>query len=138
MTGSAKKNVIIVGLTLSLLPVFYFPYCRTFIQTLTVLTIITAAGMFLTPAVKALEADLVPREKRGRIGAAFGRGSIRIRVGAVTASFVPSIGSVLGSLIGGVIYTFNSTLPWLLLSITLFLCLIITKIFFKEPEKVQF
>jgi MFS family permease len=132
-----KRKVIIVALTLSLFPVFFFTYCRTFIQTLIALALITAVSMFLNPACQALVADIVPKERRGRIGAAFGRGSIGIRVTVVTAGFVPAIFSMLGSLIGGFIYAFNSTYPWLLLSITLFISLIITIFFVKEPEKVE-
>jgi len=132
-----KRNVLIVAFTLSILPVFLFTYCKTFMQLVTVLTLITAVGMLLTPACQALVADIVPREKRGRITAAFGRGSVQIRVGAVTAGFLPSIGSVLGSIAGGFIYTSSPTYPWILLSVTLFFCLIITILFIKEPEKIE-
>ena len=133
-----KRKVIIVALAISILPVFFFTYCTNFVQTLAVLALVTAVSMFLTPACQALVADIVPKEMRGRIGAAFGRGSIGIRVTVVTAGFVPSIGSMLGFLSGGFIYSFNAAYPWLFLSITLFLGLVITILFVKEPEKVEF
>ena len=137
MDWFGKKNVLIVALAISIAPVLFFPYCQTFQQLIIVLSLITAVGMLLTPACQALEADIVPREKRGRIVAALGRGAISLRVTGVTAGFIPSIGSMCGSLASGFIYMFNPTYPWILLAATLGVCLILAVLFVKEPEKVE-
>jgi MFS family permease len=55
-----------------------FGSSRKFIDILAVLLMLSFTNAFLAPAVSAFMADVVPRDIRGRVMAAFGRGSIMI------------------------------------------------------------
>lgn len=138
-----KKRTIIAAFALSILPVSLFVYCRTFLQTLIVLLVISIANSFLLPACETLLADSVPREKRGRVMAALGRGMLMIMAEGGGEGGGPGIGllltipMMLGSLASGYIYSFNPVYPWFLLSSALALCLILTIVIVKEPEKPE-
>ena len=81
--------------------------------------------------------DAIPREKRGRFHATFGRGAIAISRIQESIGFVPYVATTLGALAGGFIYSFNPTYPWLLLTATFTVILMVTVVFFKEPEKAE-
>ncbi len=137
-----KRRTLITALAFSVIPVSLFVYCKTFLQTFTVLLMIPISNAFLMPACSSLLADIVPRVRRGRIMAALGQGGFFIRAqGGLTGGpglgFVLTLPVILGSLIGGYIYSFNPVLPWILFSMALISCLIFTILFILEPEKPE-
>ncbi len=138
-----KRKALIAALTLSVLPVFLFVFCRTFLHTLLVLLMTSVANSFIMPTCSALVADFVPREKRGRVMATLGRGMLFIMVGGGGGGGGPGMGTlltipmILASLLSGYIYSFNSTYPWLLLTLGFILCLILTVTMVKEPKKAE-
>ncbi len=138
-----KRITIIAALALSIFPVSIFTLCRTFSQTLIVLLVTAVTNSFLMPSCSTLLADVVPREKRGRVMASLGRGMLMIMAQGSGGGGGPGIGMLLtipmmlGSLVSGYVYSFNPTYPWFLLSFALFLCLILTVIVVKEPEKPE-
>lgn len=138
-----KRRSIIAALALSIFPVSLFVYCKTFLQALIVLLVIAVANSFLMPACSTLLADIVPREKRGRVMAVLGQGTLMIMQegggggGGPGIGFLLTIPMMLGSLVSGYVYSFNPAYPWFLLSSALVLCLILTIIIVKEPDKPE-
>ena len=138
-----KRNILIAGLAILLLPVFFFVYSSTFMEVLVIFTIISIINSFLIPACSALIADIVPRRWRGRVMALMGRGVLHIWSGGYpwggpsAMGFLLSIPMMIGSFIGGYIYGFNPIYPWFLLSASIVLSLILTIVLLREPEKPE-
>jgi MFS family permease len=139
----SKKKIIAVGIASTVLPVYYFIFAKTFWDVLIVTLVTSIANAFLMPACQVLMADSVPRELRGRVMAAVGRGVIMITGagggggGGPGMGFLLTIPVIIGSLAGGYIYSANNSLPWIILTGALAICLTITIIFIKEPLKKE-
>jgi len=135
------KRSMSAAFLLFLLPILYFPHARDFNTVLVIYLVISLANAFSVTACQTLLANLVPRELRGRVMAALGRGMIRINVlwsgGGPAVGFLLSIPLALGSLSGGYLYTLNPEAPWVLLTATLTLCLVILFFLLKEPERPE-
>jgi len=137
-----KKKILIAALAVSAFPIFFFVYCKTFIQTLIVLLAIAVSNTFLMPSCSALLADIVPREKRSSVMSVLGRGTLMINTqggggGGPRMGLLLTIPVIFASLISGYLYSFNPTYPWFFLSSSLILCMIITLTLVKEPEKPE-
>lgn len=118
-----RRKIIALCLALSTLPILVFPLSRGFHQTLIILFPIAVANAFLFPAAGALMADMTPMEMRGRVMAALGRGMLFINYrggggGGPGMGFFLTIPSMLGFLLGGLIYEANPIYPWLILAST--------------------
>ena len=131
-----NRKTIIAMLILSIFNGFLFTQSTSFMQTLAVMLYITFISAFISPAAHAFVADIVPREIRARITSAYGRGSIGIigGVGGAGGGYVVAIPSLIGSIVGGVIYSFNPTYPWLIQTGFLAICFILGTLLLKETE----
>jgi MFS family permease len=134
-----KRKSILASLALMPIPVISFIYSKTFIQVLLSILFIEFLDDFLMPSAQALVADLIPREKRGLISSALGRGRFLVTVGGhvgggTLAMFLPSM---IGNLLGGRIYSINPAYPWLILAPALVVCMVIAAVFIHEPEKPE-
>jgi MFS family permease len=138
-----KRNSLIVGLATLVLPVFFFVHSSTFMEVLVIFVIISIINSFLIPACSALIADIVPRQWRGRVMALMGRGMLHVWSGgypwggASGMGFLLSIPMIIGSFVGGYIYDFNPIYPWLLLSASIVVSLIVTIAFLREPKEPE-
>jgi MFS family permease len=133
-----KRKCIIGALALSIIPTFFFVYCKNFYEVLTVILVIGFADSLLATSCFSLMADIVPSEKRGRIMASFGQGTITIRDTSQNANgFITTIATMAGSAISGYIFNFNPIYPWFILSTALGLFLILSILFVHEPEKAE-
>jgi len=135
-----EKRVILMGLVLSILPTFYFIYSQTFIEVLMVLLALRVSNALLGPSCRALMADLTPRERRGRITAAIGQGSLGTQTAKVAQGnpgFILALFSFAGFFVGGYIYDLNPAYPWFFLTISVATSLGLTMFLLKEPEKPE-
>jgi hypothetical protein len=92
------------------------------------------------PACQTIVAESVPRELRGRIMSAIGRGVIMVTSpgvggggGGPGMGFVLTLPVILGSLVGGYIYSTNPIFCWLLLTGALIICTAISIAFVRDP-----
>jgi MFS family permease len=137
-----KRKAIIASFILTIPAIFFFTYANDFIDVLIVLLILSTTNAILIPASSALLADLVPRDMRGRVMAAMGRGALMINPGrggggGPGMGYIFSLPVMFGAIIGGYIYSINPFYPWLLQSIFLLGSLIISLILLHEPEKAE-
>jgi MFS family permease len=119
------RKLLSFALVLSAVPTILFPFSRTFTDTVLLFVIISIANAFLASVAPTFMANSVPSDKRGRVMAALGQGSLSVNMrgefaGPGTGTIV-SISSILGSIVGGFIYSYNPTLPWFLLGAALLL-----------------
>jgi len=117
------KRKIILSTVLSSTTLYIgFLYCRNFLQAMIVLIILTVCGMLSFPATLALQADLTPREKRGRIEAAF----------EILSRF-----AFPASLFSGIVYGISYSLPFYVSSALMFVSFMMALAMIKEPEKPE-
>ncbi|MCD6480456.1 MFS transporter [Candidatus Bathyarchaeota archaeon] len=118
-----RRKIIALCLAVAVAPILAFPFSKGFYQTLLTMLPIAIVNAFLFPTAGALMADMTPREMRGRVMAALGRGMLIINYrggggGGPGMGFFLTIPSILGFLLGGLIYEVNPLYPWLILAST--------------------
>ena len=133
----SKRLIAGVCLILSAIPIYLFLYATSFWQVLAIGVLITLPNTFLNPSFQAMFADMVPREKRGRMIAAVGGGGVWFMGGAWGTGVIAMLSMTAGSLLSGYVYRYNNSLPWILLSVAVVVLgiLFITQI--KESDKVE-
>jgi MFS family permease len=138
--GRTTSLLTAFGLATVCIPAFVL--ASDFVGVLLVRTAVAVAYVLAMPASSALMADLVPREMRGRVMAALGRGGIIVGpvgggTGGPSVGFVFTIPLMLASLFGGLLYSANPTYPWLFgLGATL-LQILLTARFVRDPKRAQ-
>ncbi len=133
------RRVLSIALALSAAPVFLFPLSRGFTGTVLLFVAMTVANTFLTSGAPTFMAHSVPRDKRGRVMAALGQGMLLIDTRGISGGpgmgTILTIPSILGSIVGGFVYSHDPTLPWLLLTTSLLFSTGITVAFVSSPKK---
>ncbi len=100
------------------------------------------AGALFLPASTALMADYVPRHLRGKVMAAFGRGSVMIGAagggtGGPGMGYLFVLPVMASSIVGGVLYNMNPTYPWYAVGIATAVQLVCVLLFIRDPKKAQ-
>jgi MFS family permease len=125
------KRVITIALIAGAIPVLVFPYVASFIGVTILLVLLTVANSFLMSGAPSYMAKVTSSEKRGRIMSALGQGMLLINTrggggGGPGMGSLLTIPTIVGSLLGGVFYSFNPALLWgsfgLSLLINAFIC----------------
>jgi MFS family permease len=114
-----KRSIILAYLLFTPASVLFI-FSTTFLQLLIAFSIFALGGMLMWPAFGALQADMIPRYKRGRI-----MGSIGILNLAAT---IPS------SAIGGFLYETNPAAPFIMVIILGAISTLIIALLVKEPD----
>jgi MFS family permease len=130
-----KRKVILVNLLLAPIVNLSFVFCQNFYQVLVFQFLLTVQNAFIMPAAMALQADIVPRESRGRALAALGWRPVVIALGVMSQGFFKFPPYFVGSLLSGYVYERNPSFPWFILAFAYSLELIICFFLIKEPKK---
>jgi len=133
----SKRLIAGVCLMLGAVPVYLFLYASSFWQVLLLGAMATLPNTFLNPAFQSMFADMVPREKRGRMIAALGGGGVWFMGNAWGTGVISMLSMTAGSLLSGYVYRLNSSLPWMILSASLVVLgvLFVTQI--KESSSIE-
>ncbi len=117
-----RRKILLIIIAFDTLTYLLFINCRNFIQVLSLWIPASIIWAFYEATYSSLEADLVPKERRGRVFAAFGV--------AWSAFSIPA------SLAGGVIYEkINPQLSFILAAVVVILCFITTAKFIHMSKK---
>ena len=119
-----------------------FVFAQTLAYVVAIRCAITLASTFASPASSALLADIIPRDIRGRVMAAVGRGSVRIGAasggtGGPSVGFFTIIPIALASLAGGYLYQWHNTSPWAVVFIVTIIAVVITALFIRDPKQAE-
>jgi len=100
------------------------------------------ANALLSPACSALMADMIPREMRGRVMAALGRGSLLWGAtsggtGGPGVGYLTTIPLMVASLAGGYLYSWKPTSPWAFAFFGLLISLILVLRYVRDPQKAE-
>jgi MFS family permease len=129
-----KKRVMLLALLTAPLVNLSFIFCRNLSQVLLFRVLLTAQNAFIMPATTAFLADLVPTRHRGRTAAAIGWNPIVMSLGATASGFYRFLPSFTGSAISGYVYSYDPTLPWVLLAAAYAVECVVAYVFIQESE----
>ena len=119
-----RKKVLLVVLTFDSFSYFLFIFCRSFSQTLLLWICASIVWSFYEATYSSIEADLVPKDRRGRVYATF--------------SVAWSAFSIPATIIGGFVYeNVNPKLSFMLASITVIACLAVTLRFLRFTDEAS-
>jgi MFS family permease len=129
-----SKRVLTIALGLSVIPIMVFPYLTSFVMVIALLIIISIVNSFLMAAAPSYMAGATSPDKRGRIMSAIGQGMLVINlrgggVGGPGMGALLTIPTIVGSLLGGLIYSYRPELLWIFFGISMILNMIICKSF---------
>jgi len=119
-----KKKVLILSVFLCAPLATFFTLSRSFVQVLVVAILLVAAGIYYAPTHEALQADLTPRKRRGRIIALW--------------SIAGVLGASSGALMGGWLFkAANPTVPFYLFTVVELVAVVFLVVGVKEPLKKE-
>jgi MFS family permease len=100
-----------------------------------------AVSLFI-PASTALMADYIPRDLRGRVMAALGRGSVLIGAtgggtGGPGMGYLFVIPVMVSSILGGILYAMKPVYPWYLVGVASLIQVTVVILFIRDPVKAQ-
>lgn len=138
--GRTKTLLAAVIVSLFSLPTLIF--ATSYTQVLIIRLGAALAGALFMPASTALMADYVPRNLRGRVMAALGRGSVLIGAtgggtGGPGMGYLFVIPVMISSILGGVLYEMSPVFPWYSVAVTCVIQVIVVLFFIRDPETAE-
>jgi len=124
---------IILGAVFSLL----FLHVTSFTEVLALAVCAAAVDSFLSPSLKSLFADLTPRSVRGRAMALVGGGGLNLMRNVMANSILAKIFLTAGVFLSGFVYSFNTSLPWLILSGAMLVIGVLFILFVRDPARPE-
>ena len=137
-----RTKCVLASLLLSLVSLPLFAISSSFIHVLLIRAAAALASAFSIPACSALMADTVPRDKRGRVMAALGRGTLMIGAasggtGGPGVGFLVTIPLMIASLSGGYLYSWNPVYPWAFVLVATLAAVILSALFIRDPDEAE-
>jgi MFS family permease len=137
-----RARFILASLVLSLVTVPAFVLSSTVVHVLLIRSVMGVANAFFAPASMALMADAIPRDLRGRVMAAIGRGFVQLGpasggTGGPGTGFLTTLPMMAGSIAGGYLYRYNTILPWVFVSAATAVSIVLAALFMRDPEHAQ-
>jgi MFS family permease len=132
------RKMILTGMILAPICIYGFTHTSGFLSVALVLCGLVLCNNIMMPAFSTIIANTIPRSHRGRLYSLMGERGISISFGNFWGGgffiFPPA---ALGALVGGYIYKYNNTLPWVITSIAMGIAFVLIYLFVHEPESVQ-
>jgi len=134
--GRTKTLFIATGITLVSLPAIIF--ATGFKSVLLVRLGAAIAGALFVPSSSALMADYTPKEIRGKVMSAIGRGTLLVGAagggtGGPGLGYLFIIPVMLSSLLGGFLYSLNSSYPWIIVALASMIQVVLVSLFIRDP-----
>ncbi|MFC1802838.1 MFS transporter [Thermoproteota archaeon] len=138
--GRTKTLLAAVLVSLIFLPSLIF--VTNYSSVLLIRLGVALAGSLFMPASSALMADYVPRNLRGKVMAALGRGSVLIGAtgggtGGPGMGYLFVIPVMISSILGGVLYDMNPVFPWYSVAIATIIQMLLVILFIKDSDKAE-
>jgi len=132
------RKMILLGMTLAPIVLWSYQYAGGFIGVLLILCGVTICNSVMMPAFSTIIANIIPRNRRGRLYSLIGERGIMISFGNFWGGgFLLFPPAALGSYVGGWIYKINPNYPWMITSVALVICLILIYLFVRNPAEAE-
>jgi MFS family permease len=133
-----RSKSLMTAIIISLVSFPSLTLASSFAHVLLIRLCVAIAVSLYVPASAALMADYVPREMRGRIMSAVGRGSTLIGstgggVGGPGMGYFFVLPVMVGSILGGLLYSINPVYPWIGVLLTCLVQLVCVFFFIHDP-----
>ena len=137
-----RTKTLLAAVLISLISLPTLILAKNFTQVLLIRLGAALAGALFMPASTALIADYVPRNLRGRVMAALGRGSVLIGAtgggtGGPGMGYLFVIPVMVSSIVGGVLYEMNPVYPWYSVAIATVIQVLVVLLFIRDPETAE-
>ena len=137
-----RMRCIVGALLLSLLCTPTFVLATRFLHVLLIRLATATATAFFIPACSALMADTVPRNTRGRVMAAIGRGTVMLGAaaggtGGPGMGFMTTVPVMIGCLAGGYLYAYHPALPWGFVLVATALSILLALLLIRDPKHAE-
>jgi MFS family permease len=134
-----RARSLMASLLFSIVSIPMFVFARGFYQVLAIRLAVGVSNVLFIPACSALMADYVPRDIRGRVMAALGRGTVIVGAtgggtGGPGVGFLITTPLMVASVAGGILYAVNPIYPWLFLVFTILMSLAVTGLYIRDPK----
>jgi len=136
-TWFIRISLFLISVAISLLS-----FASSFTHVLFIRAVIAIANVFFLPASSALMADFIPRDLRGRVMAAIGRGTVLLGsasggTGGPGMGFLITLPVMVGSVVGGYLYAYNAALTWSFAAGTAIVSLFLALFFVRDASQAQ-
>jgi MFS family permease len=119
-----KKKIMIISILTCAPFVVAFTFSRLFVQAAVTMVLLAVAGMYYTPAHEALQADLAPREIRGRVTSFW--------------DITGAVGAAIGASLGGFFYqAIGPATPFYLFAVVEAAAAILILVGVREPQRAE-
>jgi MFS family permease len=138
----SKRVIVLVAMILSLISLPSLILAKTFTQVLLIRLVAGLSGALFVPSCTVLMADFIPRDLRGRVMAAIGRGSVLIGatgggIGGPGMGYIFTLPVIFASFLGGLLYSINPIYPWLCILGTSSIQLLCVIFFIRDPKQIE-
>ncbi len=137
-----RSKCIRASLLVSMVALPLFVVSKTTLHVLLIRSAVALTNAFFMPACSALTADMVPRDIRGRVMAALGRGATFIGstgggIGGPGMGFLTTVPIMVASISGGYLYAANPAYPWLFGLVTSLISFSLAMFFLRDPANAE-
>jgi len=137
-----RARSLMASLLFSLVSIPMFILAGDFYQVLVIRLAVGVANVLFIPACSALMADSVPRDIRGRVMAALGRGTVLVGAtgggtGGPGMGFLITVPVMVASLAGGVLYAANPVYPWFFFLFTILASIAVAGLYVRDPKTAE-
>jgi len=133
----SKKMIVGICMILGSAQCYLYLRCETYLHVVLLAVVTTLTNAFMNPGFQSLFADMIPREKRGRVLASIGGGGIWLMRGAWGSGVLGMAMQTLGMLLSGYVYRFNPSYPWYVLSAALLVIGVLFILLVDEPRVAE-
>ena len=117
-----KKKIMIISIVTCTPFVVAFTFSRSFLEAAITMALLAIAGMYYAPSHEALQADLTPREIRGRVTSFW--------------DISGAVGAALGAPLGGFLFqTISPATPFYLFAVVEIAAALLILVAVKEPQR---
>jgi MFS family permease len=132
------RKMILMGMTLAPVVIWSYQYAGGFIGVVLILSGITICNNVMMPAFSTIIANIIPRNRRGRLYSLIGERGITISFGNFRGGgFLLFPPAALGSYVGGWVYKLNPNYLWMITSVALVVSLVLVFFFVRNPEDAE-
>ena len=111
------RRMILIAMAMAPVAIFLYLYAGGFLGVLAIISWMTVINGMMMPAFSTLIANMIPRNRRGRLYSLLGERGGRFSFGNFWGGgFLLFPAAAIGSYVGGQVYEMNPTWPWMILS----------------------